>query len=85
MTWRGQKVMELMHPALLRSTGWRYSGRARDLTAARWWGVPSPGAFDALPKHERTDVVALYEVSWRIEAVNAWEAAKTKPKRRRHG
>jgi hypothetical protein len=75
--------MELMHPALLKSSGWRYSGRARDLTAARWWGCPSPGAFDVLPKHERTDIVAMYEVSWRIEAVNAYEASKPKKRRRR--
>ena len=73
-----------MHPALLKSSGWRYVGRARDLMAARWWGCPSPGAFDALPKTERLDVVALYEVSWRMDAVNAHEASKTRPKRRRN-
>ncbi len=78
--------MELMHPALLRRSGWKYAGRARDLLAARWWGVPSPGAFDALPKSERVDIVALYEVSWRMDAVSAHEAAeeaKRKGKRSR--
>jgi len=61
-----------MHPALLRSSGWRYTGRARDLMAARWGNVL--GTFDELPKYKRVEIVALYEVSWRIEAVNAWEA-----------
>ena len=83
MTWRGQKVMELMHPALLRSSGWKYSGRARDLLAAKWWGCQSPGAFDGLPKHERTDIVALYEVTWRIDAVNAHEAQQRGKRGRR--
>jgi len=72
-----------MHPALLNSTGWRYTGRARDLLAARWAGVA--GTFDDLPKHKRVELVALYEVNWRIEAVNAWEAqerAKRKAKRK---
>lgn len=72
-----------MHPALLHSTGWRYTGRARDLFAARWAGVLAE--FDDLPKYKRVEVVALYEVSWRIDAVNAHEAqerAKRKAKRR---
>ena len=72
-----------MHPALLRSSGWRYLGRLRDLFAARWWGVPSPGAFDALPKSERVDIVAAYEIAWRVDAINAWEAAHARAPRRR--
>jgi len=68
-----------MHPALLHSTGWRYTARARDLMAARWAGVLD--RFDELPKHKRVDIVALYEVTWRMDAVNAWEAAE-KPRRR---
>lgn len=78
MTWRGQKALSLMHPALLRSSGWRYTGRARDLIAAQWWGCPSPGAFDSLDKRERIEIVALYEVSWRMNAVNAYEAVPRK-------
>jgi hypothetical protein len=73
--------MDLMHPALLRSSGWRYTARARDLMAARWAGVLD--RFDELPKHKRVDVVALYEIGWRIEAVNAWEATRSKPNKRR--
>jgi hypothetical protein len=64
--------MELMHPALLRSSGWKYTGRARDLMAAKWAGVLD--RFDELPKHKRVDIVALYEISWRMDAVNAHEA-----------
>jgi hypothetical protein len=77
-------VMELLHPALLRSSGWKYTTRARDLMAAKWAGVLD--VFDELPKHKRVDVVALYEVSWRMDAVNAHEAqerAKRKSKRAR--
>jgi hypothetical protein len=74
VTWRGQKILELMHPALLRSSGWKYSGRARDLMAAHWAGILD--RFDDLPHYKRVDVVALYEVSWRMDAVNAHEAAE---------
>ena len=70
-----------MHPALLTSSGWRYTGRARDLIAARWWGTPSPGAFDALPKRQRVEIVALYEIGWRMDAVNAWEARQAEKRR----
>ena len=73
--------MELMHPALLKSSGWRYTGRMRDLMAARWAGVLDK--FDELPKHRRVDIVALYEINWRMEAVNAHEARRKPPKRRR--
>ena len=74
----------MMHPALLRSSGWKYTGRARDLMAAHWAGVID--RFDELPKHKRIDIVALYEISWRMDAVNAYEArirAKMEGKRRR--
>jgi hypothetical protein len=63
-----------MHPALLRSSGWKYVGRARDLFAARWGGCL--GTFDDLPRYRRIEVVALYEIGWRMEAINAWEMAK---------
>jgi len=63
-----------MHPALLKDSGWRYHGRVRMLKAARWWGCPSPGAFDNLPRSEKIDILAVYEIEWRIEAINAYEA-----------
>lgn len=76
MTWRGQKAFELMHPALLKSSGWKYTGRLRDLMAAKWAGVA--GTFDDLPKYKKVELVAQYEIGWRMEAVNAYEAARRK-------
>jgi uncharacterized small protein (DUF1192 family) len=46
----------------------------RELISARWWGCPSPGYFDSLPLSERLDIVAVYELDWRMAAVNAHEA-----------
>jgi hypothetical protein len=63
-----------MHPALLKDSGWRYHQRVRILKAARWWGCVSPGVFDELPRSEKIDILALYEIEWRIEAINAYEA-----------
>jgi hypothetical protein len=51
--------------------------------AAQWAGLL--GTFDDLPKHKRVDVVALYELSWRMDAVNAWEAAERPRRRRKRG
>lgn len=73
-------MLELMHPALLRASGWRYTGRLRELFAARWAGCLA--SFDELPKHRRVDVVAAYEVAWRIDAVNSWESVQKAPKKR---
>ena len=70
--------MSLMHTALMKRSGWTYRKRLRDLFAARWWGCPTPAAFDALPRDDRLDILAAYEAHWRIEAVNAHEIAKPK-------
>jgi hypothetical protein len=73
-----------MHPALLEQSGWKYHKRVRELKAAKWWGCPSPGYFDSLPKSERVDILAAYEISWREEAINSYEAnerAKREAKR----
>ena len=52
--------------------------------AARWAGVLD--TFDEMPKHRRVDVVALYEVGWRMDAVNAHEAQeRAKRQARRRG
>lgn len=63
-----------MHPALLKSSGWRYTGRLRELLAAKWAGCMD--VFDDLPKNKRIDIIAAYEIAWRIEAVNSYEAIK---------
>lgn len=56
------------------TSGWRYNQRYRELDAAQIWGCPSPGYFDSLPKDERIDIIAWYEVKWRQSAVNSYEA-----------
>jgi hypothetical protein len=61
-----------MHPALLQSSGWRYKGRYREIEASVRAGCAA--IWDELPKHKRVDLLAWYEISWRIDAVNAWEA-----------
>lgn len=82
--------MALLHPALMRSSGWRWNQRLRELFAAKWWGCPSPGYFDQLSKSERIDIIAAYECDWRIRVVDNYEAqqeaerkAKQAAKRRR--
>lgn len=73
----------------MKSSGWTYSSRLRDLKAARWWGCPSPGFFDSLPKDERLDILAAYEADWRIEAINSYEQqqelirSSTKPRKKK--
>lgn len=68
--------MGLLHPALMKSSGWTYNRRYREILAARWWGCPSPGFFFELPKDERLDILAAYESHWRIEAINSYEATE---------
>lgn len=63
-----------MHPALMKSSGWKWNRRKRELDAAHWWGGLSPGEFDDLSKDEKLDLIALYEVDWRINAINSYEA-----------
>ena len=75
--------MEMMHPALLRSSGWKYTTRARDLMAAKWAGLLN--TFDELPKYKKVETVALYEIGWRIDAVNAHEARERAKRQARRG
>jgi hypothetical protein len=51
----------------------------REIMAAVW--AHCADTFDDLPKTRRVDIVAAYEVGWRIDAVNAWEARR-KPRGR---
>lgn len=66
--------MALVHPALLKSSGWTYSPRLRDLNAAQEWGCPDPGYFDKLDRETKIDLIAWYEAKWRIDAINSYEA-----------
>jgi hypothetical protein len=63
-----------MHPALLKASGWRYNQRYREIDASVKAGCA--GTWDDLPKHKRVDILAWYEVNWRIDAVNSWEAVE---------
>lgn len=63
----------MAHPALMKSSGWQWNRRKSELDAARWWGGLTPGQFDALSKDEKLDIIALYEIEWRVDVVNAWE------------
>ncbi len=65
-----------MHPALLKTSGWKWSPRLRELNAAQAWPTPSPGYYDNLPKTERLDILAWYEVQWRVSAINNYEMQK---------
>lgn len=68
--------MGLKHPALLKSSHWKYSERLRDILAAKWWGCPSVSYFDQLSREERINIIAAYEVQWRMDAVNNYEMAQ---------
>lgn len=81
--------MEMAHPALMKSSGWKWSSRFRDLEAVHAWGggMMTPQTFNELPKDDKLDIIAWYEAKWRIDAINAWEQAEeikrtSKPKRR---
>jgi hypothetical protein len=83
--------MAVQHPALKSDSTIRYNADLREVEAARTWGI-TPGALWALPRRERVTIVAQYEVSRRIEAIQTWEAnrqarldATAKAKKARHG
>lgn len=58
----------------MRDSGWRWTGRLRELNAAQAWGCPDPDHYDNLPKDARIDIVAWYEAKWKVESINAIEA-----------
>jgi len=53
-----------------------WSSQLRDANAARWAGYRALSEFEELPKDDRIDVVARYEINWRYEAINAYEQAE---------
>lgn len=61
----------------MKASGWQWSARKRDADAARWWGsFKTFSEFEALPKDDKLDLLALYEISWKVEAVNNWEQSE---------
>ena len=74
----------------MKSSGWQWNSRKRDADAARWWGnFTTPNEFESLPKDDKLDIIALYEINWRIEAINNHEQAEeikrsaNKPRRKK--
>lgn len=75
----------MMHPALLKGSGWSYSPRLRDLFAAKSWGI-DPDHFDNLSKSAQKDIVAAEFVEKRIQVINDYEIQrKRKPPKRPKG
>lgn len=75
MKWHGQPITTLKHPALLKPSGWLWNSRKRDLDAARWWGL-IPSRFYSLDRDDKLDTLAMYEIDWRIQAINSYEQAE---------
>lgn len=59
----------------MKPSGWTWGMRKRDLDAARWWGL-IPSQFYALDKDDKLDTLAMYEIDWRIQAINNYEQAE---------
>lgn len=72
----------------MKASGWKWDSRKRDGDVAKWWGFKSLSEFEALEKDDKLDTIALYEINWRVEAVNSYESQQemirnSKSKRRK--
>jgi hypothetical protein len=74
--YKGVKLTELRHPGLMKASGWQWSTRKRDADAARWAGFRLLSEFEQLPKDDRLDVLALYEIDWKQHAIDGYEKAE---------
>ncbi len=63
----------LKHPALLKSSGWKYSNTLSEILAARWWGCPSIEYYRMLPREEKIQILAAYQIDWKMQAINNYE------------
>lgn len=68
----------------MQKSGWTWSTRKRDLDAARYWGL-TPSQFYNLDRDDKLDCLAMFEIGWRIEAVNSWEANEKMNRKRPKG
>lgn len=59
----------------MQSSGWTWNSRKRDLDAAHWWGL-IPSQFYHLDRDDRLDILAMYDIHWKIEAINNFEQAQ---------
>mgnify|MGYP001607598034 CR=1 FL=1 len=62
--------------ALMKASPWKWNARKRDADAARWAGYKLLSEFEALPKDDKLDTLALYEIDWKTTAINNYEQAK---------
>ena len=58
----------------MKSSGWQWNTRKRDADAARWAGFKLLSEFEILPKDDKLDTLALYEIDWKVTAINSYEA-----------
>ncbi len=68
----------------MKSSGWTWGTRKRDLDVARFWNL-TPSQFYNLNRNDRLDCLALYEIDWRYQAINSYESneeAKRKSKKK---
>ena len=73
----------VVHQALQQKSRFQYASRLRDLKAAKSWGIKSPYEFDSLSVADRAEIIAEYEATWRINAIQAWDDAEEA--KRKHG
>lgn len=69
----------------MESSNWTYAQRLRNLKAAKDWGM-TPGKFDNTNMEDKLDIIAIYEINWRMNAINSHEIQrkmKVKPKKRK--
>ena len=59
----------------MKSSGWQWNSRKRDGDVARWTGKLL-SEFEVLPKDDKLDAIALYEIDWRVTAINDYERAQ---------
>lgn len=57
----------------MKPSPWKWNSRKRDGDVARWWGHKSLSEFEALMKDDKLDLIALHEISWKVEAINSYE------------
>ncbi len=60
----------------MKPSPWKWNARKRDGDVARWWGYKSLSEFEILEKDDKLDVLALYEIDWKVTAINNYEQAK---------
>lgn len=60
----------------MKASPWKWNQRKRDGDVARWWGYKSLSEFEELPKDDKLDTLALYEIDWKVTAINNYEQAK---------